>query len=298
MEHTQHFIHSTKFKLLLIVLFVLSTITIWASYKVYRSYYISTDDAYINANVVQITPRITGKIVALHVANNQYVTKGQALFDIDTQPFQLAINSATAQLNLNSAELENASHSRDRTISLVAKKYSSQQAGDNALAVYKTTTAKVELAKAALAQANLNMSYTKITAPTSGWVTNLSSNAGDIIQANRPLFALISDAIFWTDANFKETELAVIKAQQTANIVTDLYPGHTFEGVVESISGGTGSVFSLLPPQNATGNWVKVTQRVPVRIRLLHPDPHFPLPIGVSATVTIKLHSRIATQLS
>jgi membrane fusion protein (multidrug efflux system) len=105
------------------------------------------------------------------------------------------------------------------------------------------------------------------------------------------LFALISNSEFWVDANFKETELEHIHPGQLANIYVDMYPGHTFSGVVESISGGTGSAFSLLPPQNATGNWVKVAQRVPVRIRVLNPEQDFPLRIGTSASVRISLRS-------
>ena len=114
-------------------------------------------------------------------------------------------------------------------------------------------------------------------------VTNVNANVGDIVAANQPLFALISDEKFWADANFKETQLESVKPGQTVTVVTDLYPKHTFNGVVESISGGTGAAFSLLPPQNASGNWVKITQRIPVRVRVLNPDHKFPLRIGISA---------------
>ena len=99
----------------------------------------------------------------------------------------------------------------------------------------------------------------------------------------------MSDEQFWIDANFKETEIEGIRPGQIAVIVTDMYPNHPFKGVVESISRGSGSIFSLLPPQNATGNWVKVTQRVPVRIRVLNPNTQFPLRIGTSAKITIHL---------
>ncbi len=290
MNFFQQLIQSSKFKRIIIIVFFVLSGLVWFGVREYKHHYLSTDDAYVNANVVQITPRITGKVIKLYVSNNQYVKKDQRLFDIDPEPFQLAIDSAQAQLAMSSAELENALLTKNRTLALVPKKFLSRQDGDNAIANFKAATAKAELAKAALAQANLNLTYTNVTAPTSGWVTNVSLRTGDIVTENQALFALISDEEFWVDANFKETEMAAIKPKQTAIIVTDLYPNHRFTGVVESISGSSGAAFSLLPPQNATGNWVKVTQRVPVRVRVLTPDTALPLRVGTSATVTINLN--------
>ncbi|SRR5579883_676824 len=277
-------------KWVIIAFFVVSALT-WLGMQIYQHYYLSTDDAYVNANIVQIAPRVTGKVVRLYVVNNQYVKKNDPLFDIDPEPFQLAVNSAQAELALATAELDNAANTQTRVLALVKKKFLSPQDGDNAIANYKTALAKVEQAKAQLAQADLNLRYTKITAPTSGWVTNVTVREGGIVSENDALFVLISDNEFWVDANFKETELEKVRTTQTATIVADMYPHHSFQGVVESISGGAGTVFSLLPPQNATGNWVKVTQRVPVRVHILNPDPHFPLRIGTSVTVTLNLHS-------
>lgn len=293
MKHIKHYMQAKQIKKLFILFFIALSAFSFVGYKVYRHYYLSTDDAYVNANIVQIAPRITGRIVKTYFDNNQYVKKDQLLFDIDPEPFQLEMNAALAQLNLGVAELDKATLARNRVAALVSKNYSSQQEGDNALAAYKTAAAKVDQAKAALEQARLNMAYTKVTAPTSGWITNADLNVGDLVQANQPLFSLVSDEVFWVDANFKETELAAVKPNQYASIVTDLYPDHPYDGVVESISAGTGSVFSLLPPQNATGNWVKVTQRIPVRIRITNMDPNRLLPIGISATVTISLQKQV-----
>lgn len=289
MNFFQHIMNTKNYKLIFILLFFVISAIVWFGVRTYGHYYLSTDDAYINANIIQIAPRITGQVIKLYVENNQYVKKDQPLFDIDPEPYQLALNSAQAQLALSKAELENAILTKERTMALVPKKFLSQQDGDNAIANFKTATAKVEQAKAAMAQANLNMMYTRVTAPTSGWVTNVTLGVGNIVSINQPLFALISDEEFWVDANFKETEMAAIKPGQNATVVTDLYPGHKFKGVVESISGGSGTAFSLLPPQNATGNWVKVTQRIPVRIRILSPDAAIPLRIGISANVTVHL---------
>lgn len=298
MHFLKHFTRSKNFKKTIIIIFFGMSAVVWLGFWIYRHYAVSTDNAYLNANIVQISPRITGKVVDLYVSNNQYVKKGQPLFDIDPEPFALAVNSAQAQLALSNAELDNASLAKNRILALVAKKFESAQDGDNAIANYKTAAAKVQQAKAMLDQANLNLAYTKIKSPSSGWVTNVTVTVGDIVPANQPLFALISDEVFWVDANFRETELASIKPGQAAVIVTDLYPGHPFKGIVESISGGTGAAFSLLPPQNATGNWVKITQRIPVRVRVLNPDPHFPLRIGISANVTVKLHNMLKTDKS
>lgn len=291
-------IYTKKFKKMVMIAFLAASLVIWMGIRVYGYFYISTDDAYVNADVIQIAPRVSGRVVQLPITNNQYVKKDELLFQIDPEPFEAAVNAQKAQFDLANAELDNAILSQKRISALVTKKVLSQQEGDNAIAQYKTTMAKLEKAKADLALANLNLSYTNLKAPASGWVTNVTLRIGTIVPANQPQFALISDEEFWVDANFKETELEHIKSGQTVTITTDMYPNHPFNGVVDSISGGAGTAFSLLPPQNATGNWVKVTQRVPVRIRVLNPDRAYPLRIGTTATVTIHLHQYLKNDAS
>jgi membrane fusion protein (multidrug efflux system) len=109
------------------------------------------------------------------------------------------------------------------------------------------------------------------------------------VSPGNPLFAIVVAHSYWVDANFKETELTGVHPGLPATIVLDMYPKHEFHGRVESLSRGTGAAFSLLPPQNANGNWVKVAQRVPVRISVDDPDPAFPLRVGATATVTVHL---------
>lgn len=290
MSTLQKITSTKKFKTIVIASFFILSAIVWLALKIHGHYYTSTEDAYINANVVQIAPRVTGKVDAVLVSNNQFVKQNQPLIMIDQTPFVLAVNAAKAELHLSEAELENASITEIRTASLVAKKVLSPQEGDNMIAHRKVAAAKVEQAKSILQQAELNLAYTHITAPCDGWITNLTLRAGDIVPANQGLFALISNNEFWVDANFKENEMAEIKPGQMVSVVTDMYPNHTFIGQVESISGGSGTAFSLLPPQNASGNWVKVTQRIPVRIRILHPDQQFPLRIGTSANVTVRIN--------
>jgi len=144
-------------------------------------------------------------------------------------------------------------------------------------------------AQAAIAQARLDLEHTRVTAAQDGQISNLSLTAGSLVSVGMPLFALIAQDSFHIDANFKETELAGIHPGQEVDIQIDMYSGQPFKGTVESLSGGTGTAFSLLPPQNATGNWVKIAQRVPVRIKFAPTDAEHPLRIGATATVSVHL---------
>ncbi len=260
------------------------------AYWVYTQYYISTDDAYLNANVVQVAPRVTGQVLVLDVQNNQYVKKGQTLFKLDPALFQVAIDQAQAQLLKDQAHLANVQVTTKRVVTLANQGVLSEQDRDNAAANLKTAQAEVALSQANLRNATLNMQYTVVKAPADGWVSNLSMRPQDTLNANESQFALISEDEFWVDANFKETDLDRIRVGATAKIVVDMYPNHPFNGRVESVSAGSGNAFALLPAQNATGNWVKVVQRVPVKIRVTDVDPHYPLRIGTSANVTIPTH--------
>lgn len=289
--HFRELTHAKYFKHFAILTFVIISFLGWLIFHIYGTYFSSTDDAYINANIVQIAPRVSGKIDKINVSNNQYVTKGQVLFTIDSVPFQTALDYAQSQVQLQQAQLTKAANSAQRIQELLVKKYASQQDSDNAIAALKTAQSGLAAANANLTQAQLNLNYTVIKAPVTGWLTNFSLREGDVVTIDQPLFALVDDSEFWADANFKETEMENIRPGQHATIVTDLYPNHEFNGFVESISSGAGNAFSLLPPQNATGNWVKVTQRVPVKVRISNPDPKYPLRVGVSANVTIDIHS-------
>jgi len=143
-------------------------------------------------------------------------------------------------------------------------------------------------AQAALDRARLNLSYTTITAPSDGVVTRVEQlQVGNYVAASTPVFALVSTHDVWLEANFKEDQLGHVRAGQAASIKIDSYPGRTFKGKVASVSPGTGSQFSMLPAENATGNWVKVVQRLPVRIELEDLDPAYPLHAGLSANVNV-----------
>jgi len=271
-------------------LFFLSIVglMIMGGYWAYSQHYISTEDAYINANVVQVASQVSGRIAHLYVENNQLVNKGKLLFELDPAPFKVAVEKAKAQLAIAEASLQHAQLSAKRTLDLVKAKVLTPQDQDNAVADLNSALATVQLAKANVTEAELNLHYTQVYALTSGLLTNLTLREGNMVSANQPLFALISNADYWVDANFKETELSTIHSGQAAKVVVDMYPDYNFKGTVTSISGGSGTAFSLLPPQNANGNWVKVTQRVPVKIQIANPSANHPLRIGTTATVTIE----------
>jgi membrane fusion protein (multidrug efflux system) len=233
----------------------------------------STDDAYVQGNIVNIAAQVPGPVSAIYVKDHEAVKKGQALFDILPTSYQAALEQAEAQLI-------QAEKNAARITRLVALDYAPKSAGDDA-------TAALEVAKAAAARAKLNLEFTHVIAPADGTLVNFTLRVGSAVAPNFILFSLVEDNQWWIDANYKETQLTRIHPGQTASIRVDLYSDHVFRGHVEQISRGSGSAFSLLPPENATGNWVKVTQRFPVKIVFDTLDSHYPMRVGASATVTI-----------
>jgi len=157
----------------------------------------------------------------------------------------------------------------------------------------------VKQAEAALEQAKLDLAYTKITAPFAGIVTHKTAHVGNRVQVGEPLLAVVPLGKLYVTANFKETQLTDVRVGQKAEIVADIYPGFMYKGHVDSISMGTGAAFSLLPPENATGNWVKVVQRVPVKIVFeTPPPPDKPLRLGLSVEVAIDISDKRGPLLS
>jgi membrane fusion protein (multidrug efflux system) len=136
-------------------------------------------------------------------------------------------------------------------------------------------------------RASLDLTHTRIVAPVSGIAVNVKLQPGEQVKAATPLFVVVSDRRPWVEANLKETELTNVRVGQKARVVLDVYPDEIWDGEVESISPATGAEFAILPPQNASGNWVKVVQRLPARIRLLPHNGEAPLRAGMTATVNI-----------
>jgi len=325
-------VESKKNKIIVaVVLFV--ALSGGSVYAYFSSTTRSTENAYINADVVNVAAQVSGKVSAVFIKENQNVHTGDALFDIDTAPFEIAlrraqadlavaqqsarqdnaeINVARAQITQTESDLANAQASYARNKKLVEQNFLSRQSADDSLERVQTLQASLDQARAklskalsapaktedrgdvlkaraAIAQAKLDLEHTHITATQDGQISNLTLTAGSLVGAGAPLFALIAENSFHIDANFKETELVGIHTGEDVDIQIDMYPGQRFKGKVESISGGTGTAFSLLPPQNATGNWVKIAQRIPVRIKFAQTDAEHPLRIGATATISVQL---------
>jgi membrane fusion protein (multidrug efflux system) len=280
-------------KALLVGIALLVAITV-GIYWYYQRGYVSTNNAYVGAHIVQIAAQVSGPVTQVYVSDNQSVAKDAPLLTVDPTPFRLAVARTAAQMQQRRAELKLAKTNAKRTETLVQEKFLPSQAGDDAATAMKTAKAAYDAARASYEQAKLDLAHTTLKAPVAGVVANLTLRPGTVVPASAPLFALIGSAQFWIDANFKETELEDIRPGDRAEIKVDSYPHRVFHGRVDSVSGGSGTAFSLLPAQNATGNWVKVTQRVPVRIMVTDPDPRYPLRIGTSAEVTVHLSASIS----
>ncbi len=255
---------------------------------------VTTDDAYIDGRIHSIAARISGTVEQVYAGDNQGVEKGQLLLDIDPADYQLKLNEARAALEaekarLNDAQvgitsaqvsLNQAALDKQRAEALFKDNVIPKDKYEKALTAYDLAAAQLkaagersELEKAlikqrevALQAAELNLSYTRIYAPSDGYVTKKSVEAGNQIQAGQPLMAVIALNDIWVTANFKETQLKDMRPGQKVLIKIDTYPGKLFSGKVDSIMAGTGAAFSLFPPENALGNYVKVVQRVPVKI--------------------------------
>lgn len=221
------------------------------------------------------------------------------------------IKAAKAIVEQREVQLALAKKTAKRVTSLVKQERLSAQEGDKAesevkavqasLAAAKeqlqqvlakrgqtgTDNAQLRVAKATFAEAGLNLAYTEVFAPADGIVTKMKLRKGSIVNAHQPLFALVEDNNWWVEANFKETQLKRIREGQPADIEIDMYPGETFKGHVASLSAASGAAFSLLPPENASGNWVKVTQRFPIIIEFNALPEHLRLAVGSSSKVTV-----------
>jgi len=238
-----------------------------AVYLIMRAPTESTDDAFIEAHVAPVSARIAGHISRVLVDDNQIVKAGELLVEIDPRDFQTRLDQARAKSAADRAETAKSAADLKRAQALFAKDEASRQDLDHAQAEADASAAALAQDEAALRQAELDLSYTRVTAPEDGRVTRKAVEPGAYLSIGQPLLALVPDEA-WVVANFKETQLTRMRPGQPAEIVVDTYPDVRLRGHVDSIQSGTGARFSLLPAENATGNFVKVVQRVPVKIVL------------------------------
>ncbi len=325
------------------VLALIAAIVVGVIWWLNARHYVSTNDAYIDARTVAISPQVSGLITAVPVTDNQDVAKGAPLLRIDPRDYQVAVEQAKASLaqakakvaNLAAqidAQLANLDLARKKvTEAQAALKYAQQQnqraqrlvqngagtvqaaqqasseltqkqaayagaqasatAADKQLAVLRTqrqsAKAQVDSAQAALDKAKINLGRATVEAPQAGRIANLSAAVGAYAQPGQALMTLVPRHV-WVRANFKETELTDMHPGDPVDIEIDAYPGKTFHGHVDSIQAGSGAAFSLLPPENATGNFVKVVQRVPVKI-VFDTPPKVHLGPGMSVVPSVKV---------
>ena len=323
----------------LVLLVVLPAIVAVAGLAFYLSggRYVTTDNAYIGAQKVLITPSVSGTIKRVLVQEGQHVNAGDELFAIDPEPYRLALQQAQARLDSTKTDYANL-RTNDRAMSrmielaqktadlkrldverkstLMANRTGSQFDLDGSNGAYVVAQTQVEQmtqqqqgirnqllgdpelpleqfppymqARAQLEQAQNDLKNTQLKAPIAGTATQVDNiQLGRYVTSGTPVFSVIDDTHPWVDANPKETDFTFVTIGQRVDVVVDSFPNQTFKGTVSSLSPGTGAQFAILPPQNASGNWVKVVQRVPLRITLDGNQDTRNLRAGMSANVWI-----------
>ncbi|UST83155.1 HlyD family efflux transporter periplasmic adaptor subunit [Pseudomonas siliginis] len=326
--------------LALAVVVLLAIAGVWAYHEFIGRFNESTDDAYVNGNVVEITPLVTGTVVSIGADDGDLVQEGQVLVNFDPNDAEVGLQSAKAklartvrqvrglysnvvgmkaQVNAQQAEVQKAQDNYNRRKNLAQGGAISQEelsharddltSAQNALAnakqQLKTTSALVDdtvvsshpdvmSAAADLRQAYLTNARSTLIAPVTGYVAKRTVQLGQRVQPGTALMAVIPLDQLWIDANFKETQLRDMRIGQPVDIEADIYGSDVkYSGTVDSLGAGTGSAFALLPAQNATGNWIKIVQRVPVRIHINAEElAKHPLRVGLSTNVEVNLHDQ------
>ncbi|MGF6723039.1 membrane fusion protein (multidrug efflux system) [Paraburkholderia sp. GAS41] len=330
---------------LLVIVILIAAIAYGLYYFLVARFHESTDDAYVNGNVVQITPQVTGTVIAVNADDTQTVKAGDPVVVLDPADARVALqqseanlgqvvrqvrglfaddNQYQAQVEVREADLSRAqddlrrrmmiaqtgavsqeeiSHARDAVKSAqAALDAAKQQLASNRALTANTTIAdhpNVEAAAAKVRDAYLANARNTLPAPVTGYVAKRSVQVGQRVSPGNPLMAIVPLNGVWVDANFKEVQLKHMRIGQPVELTADVYGSSVvFHGKVVGFSAGTGSAFSLLPAQNATGNWIKVVQRLPARIQL---DPQelakHPLRIGLSMNVDVSIKDENGGQL-
>jgi membrane fusion protein, multidrug efflux system len=299
--------------------------------------YQGTDNAYVQAHMVSISPEISGRAVEVPVHENQPVKQGDILLQIDPEPLKIAVAGAQANLEAarnnitaqkaayrqRQADLQAAKDNigftqrefarREKLFAAKAISESEYDEARNQTNVTQSTAAGIQqdiqrilselngdpdiapedhptvrAAQAKLDQTKLDLKHATILAPGDGIVSQIDDiRPGTYLQAGRAAFSLVSDQDIWIGANLKETDMTYVRPGQHATVTVDTYPGVGFDAVVDSIGAATGSEFSALPAQNSSGNWVKVVQRIPVRLKIVGQNDQTPLRAGMSVVVSI-----------
>ncbi|SMY16716.1 HlyD family secretion protein [Photobacterium aquimaris] len=262
----------------------------------YQQYIINpwTRDGLVRAQIVQITPRVTGPIISLNIKDNSEVKAGQVLFVVDSRPYKIAVEKAKGNLDQTKAQLQRAQDEATRERELIQRQPGAISEMTLVQQKISVTLAQagVEAAQAAYDQSKLDLSFTKVTAPVDGYITNLNLNIGSQVVANQPVVALIDKHSFWVEGFFKETDIKDVASGDKATVTLMAYGDQPLKGLVESIgygishkNGSTG--LSLLPNVSPTFQWIRLAQRIPVQIHLDHIPDGIQFRIGSSASIVI-----------
>lgn len=285
-------------------------------YGIHTIYYKSTDDAFIEGHVITVAPRVSGPVLKLNIEDNQNVKKGDLLLEIDPNDYQAKLRETSAKLDEAKASLVSAENQVTKSLSdldfakndferyskMREKGISSKQDyeaslnkltaaesnNNSAKAKFAEIQSSIKRLEAEVEQDKLNLSYTKIYAAADGKITNRSVEQGNYVQVAQPMFAIVPEKM-WIVANFKETQLADMKPGQPVKIKIDTYGGRKFEGKVDSIQRSTGARASLFPPENAVGSYVKIVQRVPVKIVFTEDISGYNIVPGMSVVPEVKV---------
>lgn len=285
-----------KRKLVLPIAIIIAVLA--GGYLFHESHFQSTDDAYVEADIIQVTPKVSGHIIESYIEDNKEVKKGDIVAKIDDEVYKekyeqaranyekALLNQKNAKATLKAADSEIALAKLDleRYKNLYSQGAISKQTLDKAQANYDAVNAQqvhakenifsdgdnvadadLKALKAIMNQAKLNLEYTDVKASNTGIVTNRRIEKGSYVSVGSPLFAIVPDKI-WIVANFKENQVGNMKPNQSVSIKVDAYKGKTFKGHIDSIQRASGAKSSLFPPENAVGSFVKIVQRIPVKI--------------------------------
>lgn len=285
-------------------------------YSIHSFYYKSTDDAFVEGHIITVAPRVSGPVLKLNIDDNQEVKKGDLLLEIDSKDYEAKLKQSKAKLEeakaalisvenqvvKSNSELNFAKNDFERYSKMYEKgiastqdyesskdKLTAAQAGSNSAdAKYNETIASIKRLEAEVEQDELNLSYTKVYAAQDGLITNRTVEQGNYVQTAQPMFAIVPEKM-WIVANFKETQIANMKKGQSVKIKIDTYGNKKFQGEVDSIQRSTGSKQSLFPPENAVGSYVKIVQRVPVKIIFKEDISNYNIVPGMSVVPEVKV---------
>lgn len=279
--------------LITLLLFVAAGFVVYSYYQSYTSTP-WTRDGQVSAFIVSITPRVTGQAVKIHVDDNSKVSKGDLLFEIDPSIYKAAYRKALATQKQALALLAKAKNEEQRALNLEKRTPGavSVLTLNNLNNAVQTSSANVELAKANVEEAGLNLEYTKVYAPTNGYITNLNLREGSQVVANSPVVALIDEDSFWIEGYFKETDLVGVNPQDKAMVTLMMHKNVQLKGHIKSIGfgiakqdGSTGN--DLLPNVNPNFQWIRLAQRIPIKVELDKVPKDIQLRVGMTASIKI-----------